>query len=245
MAFSSSELARYGRQMRIEGWGEKGQAKLRASTVFVAGAGGLGSPVAMYLAVAGVGRIRIADADSPEMSNLNRQLLHDPSRIGMNKALSAKMTLDRINPDVEVLALTDVIAETNVDELVGDAQVIVDCLDNFPTRFALNGAALRKRIPLVHGAVWGMDGRVAFLYAPRTPCLRCFVPEPPPTHAVPVVGAAAGIVGSLQALEVIKYLTGTGSECAGSLFVWDGAEMRLAEQKLRRDPECPACRDAG
>jgi molybdopterin/thiamine biosynthesis adenylyltransferase len=231
--------------MTMDGWGEDTQARLKAATVFIAGAGGLGSPVAMYLAAAGVGLLRIADADSPEMSNFNRQILHDVSRIGMNKAESAKLTLGRLNSEVRVVALTQQITEENVGQLVADAQIIVDCLDNFPTRFVLNRAALRRRIPLVHGAVWGLDGRLAFIHAPGTPCLRCVVPEPPPSEQVPVLGATAGIIGSLQALEVIKHLAGLGSTHLGELLVWDGADMRLAKYRTRRDPACADCAGAG
>ncbi|MBN1611210.1 MAG: HesA/MoeB/ThiF family protein [Polyangiaceae bacterium] len=241
MRLTATELARYRRQIRIDGWGEAAQARLKASTVFIAGAGGLGSPVAMYLAVAGVGQLRIADADTPEMSNLNRQILHDLSRIGMNKAESAKLTLDRLNPEVRVVALAQQITEENTGHLVGDAQIIVDCLDNFPTRFVLNRTALRRRIPLVHGAVWGVDGRLAFIHAPDTPCLRCIVPEPPPSEQVPVLGATAGIIGSLQALATIQFLAGLARAPEGELVVWDGSAMSLSRYGVRKDPRCADC----
>jgi molybdopterin/thiamine biosynthesis adenylyltransferase len=241
MRLSDPELARYQRQMNIDGWGEDAQTRLKSSTVFIAGAGGLGSPAAMYLAAAGVGQLRIADADSPEMSNFNRQILHDLSRIGMNKAQSARLTLGKLNPEVHVLALTDEITEENVDQLVGDAQIIVDCLDNFPTRFVLNRAALRLRIPLVHGAVWGVEGRLAFIRAPDTPCLRCMVPEPPPRQQVPVLGATAGIIGSLQALAALQFLVGMAGAPAGELRVWDGQEMSLTSYRVPKDPACTDC----
>ena len=241
MLLSDAELARYQRQMNIDGWGEEAQSRLKASTVFIAGAGGLGSPVAMYLAVAGVGQLRIADADSPEMSNFNRQILHDLSRIGMNKAASARLTLGKLNPDVQVLALGHEITAQNAEQLVGDAQIIVDCLDNFATRFVLNQVALRRRIPLVHGAVWGVDGRLAFIHAPDTPCLRCIVPEPPPPQLVPVLGATAGIIGSLQALTAIQFLAGMVATRGGELLVWDGSAMRLTQYRTQKVPHCPAC----
>ena len=149
MSLSEQELKRYTRQMMIEGWGEATQKKLKASTVFIAGAGGLGSPVSIYLAVAGVGNMRICDFDSPDWSNLNRQILHDHTRIGTNKAVSGKMTLERLNGDITVTAFTDKIVAENVDELVGNSDIILDCMDNFPTRFLLNESARRKRIPLV------------------------------------------------------------------------------------------------
>jgi molybdopterin-synthase adenylyltransferase len=177
---SERELARYGRQMMMAGWGEATQRRLREATVFVAGAGGLGSPVSIYLAVAGVGHLVIADFDAPEMSNLNRQILHDPSRLGVNKAESARRTLAALNPDVAVTAIPDKITAENVDALIGEAAVVVDCMDNFPTRYALNAACLRKRIPLVHGAIWGLDGQLTVIRAPETACLQCLVPEAPP-----------------------------------------------------------------
>jgi adenylyltransferase/sulfurtransferase len=227
--------------MMMAGWGEGTQLKLKGSTVFVAGAGGLGSPVCLYLAVAGVGRLRVCDHDAPEMSNLNRQILHDPSRIGMNKAVSAKATLATLNPDVEVTALTDAISGENVDAFVGGADIIVDCMDNFETRYLLNESALRKRIPLVHGAVWGLDGRLAFIRAPQTPCLRCIVPQAPPKEVFPVLGATPGVIGTLQAIETVKYLTGIGQPLSGELLAWEGARMRFLKLKFERDPTCPTC----
>lgn len=236
------ELKRYHRQMLMEGWGEETQKRLRESVVFVAGAGGLGSPVSIYLAVAGIGNIRICDFDSPDMSNLNRQILHNHRRIGMNKAVSAKRTIEELNPLVSVTALTDRIVEDNADELVGDAAVIVDCMDNFPTRYVLNRSAIRKGIPLVHGSIWGMEGRLSFLRPPDTPCLGCMFPEAPPSETFPVVGATPGIIGSLQALETIKYLTGIGRTLQGKILVWDGKKMDFTLYKAFRDPECPVCR---
>lgn len=238
---SAVELARYQRQMMMDGWGHAAQLGLKRSHVFIAGAGGLGSPASIYLAVAGVGRLTLADYDCPEASNLNRQILHDPTRIGVNKAVSAQITLRGLNPEIEVRALQDRITEENVDALVGDARVIVDCMDNFPTRFALNDCAIRKGIPLVHGAVWGTDGRLAFLKPPETACLRCLVPEAPPREVFPIVGATAGVIGTLQALETLKYLTATGQPPNGELLVWEGARLRFSKLRLRPDPSCPAC----
>src|SRR5208282_5186541 len=146
---TEEELKRYHRQMIMDNWGVETQEKLKNSTVFIAGAGGLGSPVSIYLAAAGIGNIRICDFDSPDWSNLNRQILHDHTRIGINKAVSGKMTLERFNPEISITAFTDKIVEENVDQLVGDANIILDCMDNFPTRFLLNECAIRKKIPLV------------------------------------------------------------------------------------------------
>jgi molybdopterin-synthase adenylyltransferase len=239
--FSDAERQRYQRQMMMNGWGEATQQKLKDSTVFVAGAGGLGSPVSIYLAVAGVGQLRICDFDAPDLSNLNRQILHDPTRLGMNKALSAKMTLERLNPDVTITALPERIDEQTVDRLVGEAECIVDCMDNFPTRYLLNDCAIRKGIPLIHGAIRGLQGQMTFIHVPRTGCLRCLVEEAPPKEVFPVVGATPGVIGTLQAMETIKYLTGIGQTLAGELLVWDGALMEFRRLRFRKDPACPSC----
>jgi len=228
--------------MLLGGWGEATQRRLKASTVFIAGAGGLGSPVSFALALAGIGTIRICDFDSPELSNLNRQFLHDDSRLGMNKAESARQTLSRLNPHVRIEAITERIEDANADRLVGDAALIMDCMDNFPTRFALNRAAIAKRIPLVHGSIWGLEGRVSFFHAPETPCLACIFKEAPPREVFPVLGATPGITGTIQAMEAIKYLAGIGTPLKGRLLCCDYLDMRFFEVRIRRDPDCPVCR---
>lgn len=238
---SQEELKRYARQIMMDQWGEETQIKLKNSTIFIAGAGGLGSPVAIYLAVAGIGTIRICDFDSPDWSNLNRQILHNHGRIGTNKAISAQQTLNELNPQVSVIAFTDRIVSENVDELVGDADLIVDCMDNFPTRYLLNECAIRKRIPLVYGSIWGMEGRLSFLKPPETQCFKCMFPEPPPSETFPVVGATPGVIGSLQALEVIKHFTGIGQTLKGKILVWEGKKAEFKQYKAYRDPECPVC----
>ena len=241
MALSERERERYKRQMILDGWGDQAQERLQQSTVFVAGAGGLGSPACIYLAVAGVGHLHICDFDAPELSNLNRQIMHSDARVGTNKALSAQQTLAELNPDVAVTPIAERIEESNVDELVGDAAVIVDCMDNFPTRYALNECAMRKGIPLVHGSVWGLEGRMTFVHAPETPCLRCVFPVAPECEVFPVVGATPGVIGSLQALEAVKYLAGVGDNLKGKLLVWDGGDMEFRKLGLRHDPACPTC----
>lgn len=241
MPFSENELKWYTRQMMMETWGEKTQQKLKDSTVFIAGAGGLGSPVAMYLAAAGVGCLTICDFDVPDWSNLNRQILHDPTRIGINKAVSAQKTLSRLNPNIRVVPITEKIVAENVDALVDDAAIIVDCMDNFPTRYLLNASAIRKKIPLVYGSIWGLDGRLSFLQPPETPCLQCLIPEGPPKEVFPVLGATPGVIGSLQAMETLKYLTGIGENLKGRLLVWEGATMQFDVYRVRKDPDCPTC----
>jgi len=238
---SPREVDRYRRQTMLDGWTDETQRRLKRSHVFVAGAGGLGSPSSLYLAVAGVGRITICDFDSPEMSNLNRQILHNPTRIGVNKAVSAQISLRTSNPDIDVVALDRKITEENVDELVGSADLILDCMDNFPTRYLLDESAQRKGIPLVHAAVWGMDGRLTVVRPPATPCLRCLVPEAPPREVFPIVGATAGVMGTLQALEALKCLTGVGQPLMNEMLLWEGASTRFRRVRLRRDPSCPTC----
>lgn len=245
MRLVQEELDRYGRQMLLDGWGEAGQLALKSSTVFIAGAGGLGSPVAIYLAVAGVGHIRICDLDALEPTNLNRQILHDHTRVGKNKALSAQQTLALTNPNVVVTPITDRIEAHNVDELVGDADILLDCLDNFPTRYVLNECAIRKKIPLVHGSIWGMEGRLSFFQPPETPCLQCLIAEPPPKGVFPVVGATPGVIGTLEAIETLKYLTKSGPNLKGELLVWDGTCMEFRRFRIAKDPDCPACGKLG
>lgn len=235
------DRSRYNRQMMIPGWGDEGQAKIKASRVFLIGAGGLGGPVAIYLATAGVGEIRICDFDVIELSNLNRQILHTDERVGHPKADSAGKTLREINPSIKIVQIRERLEESNADEIIGAPDVIIDCLDNYPTRFLLNAYSIRKRIPLVHGAIWGMSGQITFLSPPETPCLRCLVPEAPPKELFPVVGVTPGIIGCLQGMEALKYLAGVGSLLKSRLLIFDGEFMKFSSFNLRRIPSCPDC----
>ncbi len=235
------DKTRYDRQMLIEGWGEAGQSKLKAARVFIAGAGGLGSAVSIYLAVAGVGETTLCDADTVELSNLNRQILHTDARIDASKALSAGETLRQLNPRVKVVTCSDYLDANNVERIVGRPEVVVDCLDNFETRYLLNTYCIQHRIPFVHGAVHGMLGQVTFLYPPQTPCLRCIFREAQPNGTFPVVGATPGVIGCIQALEVLKYLTGIGTNLKGRLLFFDGEELTFISVEVERTPSCPDC----
>ena len=238
---TNEEKTRYNRQIILPGWGEEGQKKLKQATVFIAGAGGLGSPVSIYLAAAGVGRLRICDSGEPELSNLNRQVLHTEEDIGKNKTLSAKETIAKINPQVKVENLSDKIEKGNVSQLVGNAQIIVDCMDNFPTRHILNEHAVKAGLPFIHAGVFGMSGQITFIHAPETPCLYCTLPGSPPPEVFPIVGATAGVIGTLEALEVLKYLTGKGDLLKNRMLFWDGELMNFHEITLQKDPKCPIC----
>lgn len=240
MDVTAREQERYCRQMMMPGWGTDAQMKLKRSRVFIAGAGGLGSPVAMYLAAAGVGTLRICDCGELEMSNLNRQILHDDSRIGWNKAVSAQKTLERMNPDITVEALQEKITADSVGALVGRVDLILDCLDNFPTRHILNEYAVHSGIPLIHAGVYGMQGQVTFIQAPETPCLWC-MSAGTPAAVFPIVGAAAGVVGCMEALEAIKYLSGAGTNLRGRLLVWNGETMDFMDLPQKKIEDCPVC----
>jgi len=237
---TKEELKRYQRQILL--FGEAGQGKLKEAKVFIAGAGGLGSSVAIYLAVAGIGKITIADHDTVELSNLNRQILHRDSEIGRKKVDSAREKLTRMNPDIEVVVTSLTIEPGNADELVGDADLIVDAMDNFPTRYLLNKAALTRNVPLFFGAVNGFYGQTTTIIPGKTACLRCIFPAPPPSAIFPVVGATPGIIGCIQATEVIKYIVGLGNLLENRLLIWDGLQATADEVLLKKNPECEDCR---
>jgi adenylyltransferase/sulfurtransferase len=242
MTLSEQEKSRYHRQMIFPNWGEETQLKLKNATVFVAGAGGLGSPVSIYLAVAGVGTIRICDYSTPELSNLNRQILHDDTRLGKNKALSAQETLNRINPEVTVEPLVEMITEESVAMLIGNnTDLIVDCMDNFETRQILNNYAVKHRIPMIHAGVYGMRGQITFIKSPETPCLWCMHTGTLPKTVFPIVGATAGVIGCLEALEAIKYLTGMGTNLMSRMLIWDGFTMEFTELPQKKMLDCPVC----
>jgi adenylyltransferase/sulfurtransferase len=233
---------RYKRQLLIDGWGTATQEKLQNSKVFIAGAGGLGCPAALNLTTAGVGKITICDADVVDVSNLNRQFLHPEKNIGVEKTSSATQTLSSLNSAVHFTALTTKITKDNVDELVADADIILDCLDNFEARYALNTCAIRKDIPLVHAAVWGMEGRVTFLNPPSTPCLSCIFPvSSTKQETIPVLGVITCGTGSMQAMEAIKYLGGMSPSLQSKMLIMDFSSMHFQCLEITKKPDCPVC----
>ena len=240
-----NERERYGRQIMIEGFGEEGQEKLRRAKAVVAGAGGLGSPVSIYLAVAGVGMITIIDMDVVEETNLNRQILHYDRDIGRKKTASAEEKLQELNPDIIINTIDMKIDASNAKKLVGNADGIVDAMDNYPTRYQLNDVAIEKKIPFFHGGIRGFYGQATTIIPGTTPCLKCIFPKAPPREEFPVIGATAGIIGTSQSNEVIKYLTGTGDLLTNRLFLWDGMRAHAEEIRIERNPSCEACGGMG
>ena len=248
-AGAADDRARYARHLVMEEIGPEGQERLARSTALVVGAGGLGSPAALYLAAAGVGTLRIADYDVVDVSNLQRQVLHDTDRIGLAKAESAAMTLARLNPQVAVDARRDRVTAATIEALASGCDVIVDGTDSFPARYLLNDAALRLGIPLVHGSVLRFEGQAMVVDPHRSPCYRCVFPAPPPPDLSPscadagVLGAVTGVIGSLQAAETIKLLLGIGEPLVGRLLVYDGLAAETRGLRIARNPDCPACGD--
>jgi len=238
---------RYHRHILLPEVGEEGQQKLLEAKVLLLGAGGLGSPAALYLAAAGVGTLGIVDMDVVDASNLQRQILHNMERIGDRKVDSAKKTLTAINPDVDVVTYDVRFGADNILDIIDGYDVIVDGTDNFPTRYLLNDASLLKRIPVVHGSIFRFEGQVTVFDPYNGPCYRCLLPEPPPPELAPscaeagVLGVLPGIIGSIQALEAIKLILGLGDPLRGRLLAYDALEQSFRSFKVRRDPTCPAC----
>jgi molybdopterin/thiamine biosynthesis adenylyltransferase len=238
---------RYKRHILLENIGEAGQQKLLESKVLLLGAGGLGSPAALYLAAAGVGTLGIVDMDVVDSSNLQRQILHNVDRIGERKVDSAKKTLTLLNPDVNVVTHDVRLGADNILDIIEGYDVVVDGTDNFPTRYLLNDASLLTRTPVVHGSIFKFEGQVTVFEPYGGPCYRCLLPEPPPPELAPscaeagVLGVLPGIIGSIQALEAIKLLLDLGDSLNGRLLAYDALEESFRTFKVRRDPHCPAC----
>jgi adenylyltransferase/sulfurtransferase len=245
--FTPEQLTRYSRHFLLPEVGEAGQAKLLQAKVLLLGAGGLGSPTALYLAAAGVGTLGIVDHDVVDLSNLQRQILHTNDRIGMPKVESARIALQALNPDVRVVMHQERVSSENALELFKPYDIIVDGCDNFPTRYLVNDACVMLGKPNVHGSIFQFEGMAAVFAPHQGPCYRCLYPEPPPPGAAPscaeagVLGVLPGLVGSVQALETIKLILGAGRPLIGRMAHFDTLSMEVRINRLRRDPACPAC----
>jgi molybdopterin/thiamine biosynthesis adenylyltransferase len=249
LGLSNEQRLRYSRHTLLPEVGEEGQLQLLDSKVLVIGAGGLGSPAALYLAAAGVGTLGIVDFDVVDASNLQRQILHNVDRLGHSKVESARVTLGALNPDVEVITYDEMLTSENVLRIMGGYDVIVDGGDNFPTRYLVNDASLHLRVPVVHGSIFRFEGQVTVYDPYQGPCYRCQFPEPPPPELAPscaeagVLGVLPGVIGTLQATEAIKLALGLGDPLVGRLLTYDGLTQEFMTLNLRRDPDCVACSD--
>jgi adenylyltransferase/sulfurtransferase len=248
MKFSDEQIHRYSRQLILPGIGGKGQRKLAEARVFIMGAGGLGSPAALYLAAAGIGTIGLADFDRVELHNLQRQILHRTPDVGLLKVESGKRTLESLNPEVKVKTYSERITSSNIRETIRDYDLVLDGSDNFPTRFLVNDACFFEKKTLISGAILRFDGQLS-TFKPHAggPCYRCLFPEPPPPGTVPscqeagVLGAVAGIIGLLQANEALKEILGLGKSMAGRLLMFNALNPSFDEVKFQRNPQCLLC----
>jgi sulfur-carrier protein adenylyltransferase/sulfurtransferase len=246
--FTEEQVQRYSRHIILPNIGAKGQRKLLNGSVLVIGAGGLGSPIAMYLAAAGVGKLGIVDFDRVDLTNLQRQILHTTPDVGRSKVESAVKHLRAINPTIEVVGHDTLLFSTNVFEIFEGYDVIVDGTDNFPVRYLVNDATQFMGLPLVYGSIYQFEGQATvFMPGQETPCYRCLYPAPPPPGAVPscaeggVFGVLPGVIGSIQATEAIKILTGEGETLEGRLLLYDALTMEFDQMKIRWDADCPVC----
>ena len=244
---TQEQSIRYARHTMLPEVGEEGQVKLLKSKMLLLGAGGLGSPFGLYLAAAGVGTLGIIDDDVVDSSNLQRQILHATDRVGMPKVESAAVAIKGLNPDVKVIPYKTRLNSENVLDIIKDYDVIVDGVDNFPTRYLVNDAALKLNKPVVHASIYRFEGQVTCFIPDAGPCYRCLYPEPPPADMAPscqeagVLGVLPGVVGVLQATEAIKIVLGVGKTLAGRLLMYDALGTKFREMKLQRDPKCPTC----
>src|ERR1700689_5269071 len=250
MQLDNDEIRRYSRHLILPEVGLAGQKKICSTSVVCIGAGGLGSPIAMYLAAAGIGKIGIVDFDTVDFSNLQRQIIHGTKDVGRSKAESARDTIQRINPNVEVVLHNTRITSDNALDILAQYDIVVDGTDNFPTRYLTNDACVLLKKPNVYGSIFRFDGQ-ASVFAPHLngPCYRCLYPEPPPPGMVPscaeggVLGVLPGIIGCIQATEILKLAIGKGNLLVGRLLLFNALDMKFRELKLRRDPACPVCGD--
>lgn len=249
MAFTNEQLERYSRHIILKEVGAKGQKKLLNAKVLIIGAGGLGSPVALYLAAAGVGTIGIADADDVDLSNLQRQVIHTTKDVGTPKVESAKKTMEEINPDVKVITYHTFVTSENILDLIKDYDFIIDGTDNFPAKFLINDACVMAKKPFSHAGIIRFQGQLMTYVPGKGPCYRCVFRNPPPKDAVPtckqagVIGAMGGVIGSLQAMEAIKYIIGKGDLLTGRLLTYDALKMEFHTIKLPKDHHCAICGD--
>lgn len=247
MSLNEKQIERYSRQILLPQVGGKGQEKLLAAKVIIVGAGGLGSPVASYLAGAGVGTLGIVDSDSVELSNLHRQMIYSSDDIGEKKVLAAQNRLQRVNPDVKVVPYVLRLNSENIMEVIKDYDIVVDGSDNFPTRYLVNDACVLSKKSLVFGAFFRYEGQAMVVKPGEGPCIRCLFPEPPPPGLVPscqeagVLGALAGVIGLVQATETLKLILGIGEPIIGKLVLFNALEMDLIKVNVRRDKNCPIC----
>lgn len=247
MAFTNEQLERYSRHIILKEIGVKGQKKLLDSKVLIIGAGGLGAPAALYLAAAGVGTIGIADADEVGLSNLQRQVIHSTPDVGKAKVQSAKESMEAINPDVTVKTYRTFVAADNIMELIAAYDFVIDGTDNFPAKFLINDACVLAKKPFSHAGIIRFKGQLMTYVPGQGPCYRCVFKEPPPPEAVPtckqagVIGAMGGVIGSLQAMEAVKYLTGAGALLTGALLTYDALQMDFRKVNLPENQYCPVC----
>ena len=250
VVLNAEQKQRYSRHLLIPEVGSAGQAKLLGSRALLIGAGGLGSPSALYLAAAGVGTIGIVDFDIVDLSNLQRQIIHTTARIGERKVESARIAIEALNPDIKVIAHEEMLVAANVERIIAGYDVILDGTDTFETRYILNDAAVAAGIPVIHASVFRFEGQLTTFIPYVGPCYRCLYPTPPPPELAPgcsvagVLGVVPGILGLLQTNEALKVLLGIGQTLAGRLVLFDALETEFTELKLRRDPSCPVCSDA-
>jgi adenylyltransferase/sulfurtransferase len=250
MDFTEEQIERYSRHIILPEVGGKGQKKIRQAKVFIVGTGGLGSPCAYYLCAAGVGKLGLVDSDTVELSNLQRQILHSTQDVNKSKIDSALKRLQPLNPDVEIAGYKERLTSKNILDIIREYDIVVDGSDNFPTRYLVNDACVMANKPLVHGGVFRFDGQVFTIVPKKGPCYRCLFPEPPPPNVMPscqeagILGVVPGIIGLLQANEVVKFILGKGDLLVGRLLIFNALESRFRTVRIPKDEKCSVCSDS-